>query len=207
MNHRQHLFATLALLVGTNSMAIAATGWPSSARPTLTPKVTYEEFDGGEIEHLVLEGDGIRFKTGNDVTLKLVDTDPKFSILFENTRYPGSQVGLALFGRSEFLTAIDSSAWDGYSSSLRYLYPVGLEIISDLGPEETAMQYPIMGTPYRELTYSYRIDEESPTIVRREYFIMMEDRLLVGVAESTEEYFQSVARSIRSLLVGMYQVK
>jgi hypothetical protein len=207
MNHRKHLFATLVLLVGTHSLVTAAVGWPSSARPVLTPKVTYEEFDGGEIEHLTLEGDGVRFKTGNDVNLKLINSDPKFSILFENSRFPGSQIGLALFSRSEFLTAIDSSAWDGYSSSLRYLYPTGLEILSDRGPEETAMQFPIMGAPYRELTYSYRVDEESPTIVRREYFIMMEDRLLVGVAESTEPYFQSVAGSIRSLLVGMYQVK
>jgi hypothetical protein len=188
-------------------VGIAATGWPFSARPILNPKVTYEEFDGGEIEYLILEGAGVRFKTGNDVTLKLVEPDPRYSILFECTRYPGSQVGLALFSRSEFLTAIDSSAWESYASTLRYLYPTGLEIISDLGPEETAKQFQIMGAPYRELTYSYRIDEESPTIIRREYFVMMEDRLLVGIVESTEPYFQPASRSIRSLLVGMYQEK
>ena len=207
MRHRKHLYATFAFLVGVHSFAFSATGWPSSARPVLTPKVTYEEFDGGEIEHLLLEGDGVRFKTGNDVTLKLVEPGPEYSIRFECTRYPGSQVGLALFSRSEFLTAIDSSAWDRYASSLGYLYPIGLKIISDLGPEETAQQFPIMGAPYRELTYSYRIDQESPAIIRREYFVMMEDRLLVGVVESTEPYFQPASRSIRSLLVGMYQVK
>ncbi|RKX33812.1 MAG: hypothetical protein DRP71_09200 [Verrucomicrobia bacterium] len=205
MHHRKHLFTTLALLIGTHSMAVAATGWPSSARPTLTPKVTYEKFDGGEIEHLILEGAGVRFKTGNDVTLKQVDPDPRYSILFEHTRYPGSQVGLALFSRSEFLTAIESSAWDNYLSSLRYAYPIGLEIISDHGPEETAKRFPIMGSPYRELTYSYRIDEEGPTIIRREYIVTMKDKLLVGVVESAEPYFQPVSRSIRSLLVGMYQ--
>jgi hypothetical protein len=207
MYQHKSLFATFALLVGAQATAIGATGWPSSARPILTPKVTYEEFDGGEIEHLILEGSGVRFKTGNDVNLKVVDSDPRYSILFENTRYPGSQIGLALFSRSEFLTSIESPAWDKYLYSLRYAYPIGLEIISDRGPEETAKGFPIMGSPYRELTYSYRIDGENPPIFRREYIVMTNDRLLIGVVESTEPHFQAVSRSVRSLLVGMYQEK
>jgi hypothetical protein len=64
-----------------------------------------------------------------------------------------------------------------------------------------------MGSAYRELTDRYQIDNETPTIIRREYIVMTNDRLLVGVVESTEPYFQAVARSVRSLLVGMYQEK
>jgi hypothetical protein len=207
MYQPKHLFATLVLLVGAQATATAGTGWPSSARPILTPKVTYEKFDGGEIEHLILEGSGVRLKTGNDVNLKVVGSDPRYSILFENARYPGSQIGLALFSRSEFLTSIESPAWDSYISSLSYAYPIGLEIISDRSAEETAKGFPIMGSPYRELTYSYQIDSETPAIIRREYIVMTNDRLLVGVVESTEPYFQAVSRSVRSLLVGMYQEK
>ena len=207
MSQPKYLFAAIAFLIGAHSPATGATGWPSSARPVLTPKVTCEKFDGGEIEYLNLEGAGVRFKTGNDVTLMLVDSNPSYSILFENTRYPGTHVGLALFSRTEFLTAIEGSAWDSFLSSLRYAYPLGLEIISDLGPEETARLFPILGSSYRELTYSYQIDEESPTIIRREYVVMMKDRLLVGVVESADPYFQPASRSIRSLLVGMERVK
>jgi len=207
MNHRNLFFAALALLLTANSQVMAATGWPSSARPALTPAVTYEQYDGGEFEHLILEGAGVRFKTGNDVTLKLVDPDPRYSILFENSRYPGSLVGLALFARSEFLTSIESSSWDGYLSSLRYSFPTGLEIISDRGPDETARRFPIMGAPYRELTFRYQVEEDGPVMVRREYFIMMKDKLLVAVAESTEPYFEAVSRSIRSLLVGLDREK
>jgi len=207
MNQGKNLFLALTFLIGGYSPGTAATGWPTSVRPILTPEVTYEEFDGGEIENLIIEGAGIRFKTGNDVNLKLVDPDSKFSILFENSRYPGSRVGLALFSRTEFLSSIEGSAWENYLSSLHYIYPLSLEIISDRGPEETTRMFPILGSSYRELTYSYRIGEGSPTIIRREYCVMMDDKLLVGVAQTTEPYFQAVSSSLRSLLVGMQRDK
>lgn len=206
MNHR---ILTLALvgLLATATAASAASKWPNTARPTLTPKVTYEPFDGGEIEHLTLEGGGTRFQTDNLVTLRIAERDPHYSVLFEHTRIPGSKIGLALFNRNEFLTSIESPDWESYLYSLKYLYPIGFEVIGDRPPEETARGVPVMGKPYRELTFRFRTDEDSPPIVRRETFIMMEDKLLVASLQAQEDYFPSVEPTMRTLLVGLDRQK
>lgn len=207
MNHRKNLALTLAGLLAIVTAASAATKWPSNARPVLTPKVTYEPFDGGEIEHLTLEGGGVRFQTGNNVNLRITERGRRYSVLFEHTRYPESQIGLSLFNRNEFLTSIESTAWDSYLTSLRYLYPIGFEVISDRPPEETARGIPIMGMPYREITIRYRLDDDSVPIVRRETFIMMEDKLLVASLQAPENFFPSAERTLQTMLVGLDRQK
>ena len=205
MNHRTSPFAVLSTLIflGGASLAPAAIGWPSSARPTLNARITYEPYDGGEIEYLTLEGEGILFTTGNDVTLRLSDPVPACSILFESTRFPGATIGLSLFGRSEFLSSIEGGVWDSYLASLRLRYPFDLTVVSDRPPEETARGLPIMGAPYRELTYRFRVEEGGALHIRRECFIVMKDRLLVVTLESPEDWFDPVSQSMRSLLAGL----
>ncbi|MEZ5278559.1 MAG: hypothetical protein R3F07_19410 [Opitutaceae bacterium] len=208
MNYRMPLatfFATLA--VSAFATIASAAGWPSAARPVLTPTVTYEAFDGGEIEHLTLDGDGVLFRTGNDVTLRSADPDSQYSILFQSTRYPGATLGLALFGKSEFVSSIESSAWNAYPATLKARYPFELTIVTDRPPEETAKGVPIMGAPYRELTFSFRMEEEGPVMMRRETFIMMKDRLLVASVEAPENYFEAMAQTMRSFLVGLDRQK
>lgn len=207
MNHRKILNLALAGLLATATATSAASKWPNTARPILTPKITYEPYDGGELEHLTLEGGGTLFQTGNDVTLRIAERDPHYSVLFEHTRYPGSQIGLSLFEPNEFLTSLESTAWDSYVTSLQYLYPIGFEVVSDRPPEETARGVPVMGKPYRELTIRYRLDEESAPIVRRETFIMMQDKLLVASLQAPEGFFPSAEQTLRTMLVGLDRQK
>ncbi len=207
MKSHKILAITGAALLVSAVIASAGTTWPKTARPILTTKVTYEPFDGGLIEHLTLEGGGTRFQTGNDVNLSIIDPDPRYSVLFEHTRFPGTRIGLSLFASNEFLTSIESSAWTGYLTSLKYLYPVGFEVVSDRPPEQTARGIPIMGAPYRELTFRYQIDEDSPPIVRRETFIMMKDKLLVASLQAPENLFPSAERTLQTMLVGLDRQK
>lgn len=201
------LTLTLAGLLVSATAVSAATKWPTTARPVLTPKVTHEPFDGGKIEHLTLEGGGARFRTGNNVALRMTARDPRYSVLFDHTRYPGSEIGLSLFNRNEFLSSLESTDWNKYLASLRYLYPIGFEVISDRPPEETARGIPIMGKPYRELTIRYLPDVDSDPIVRREIFIMMEDKLLVASLGAPQDCFPSAERTLRTMLVGLDRQK
>jgi hypothetical protein len=205
--HNRILAMALVGLLATATGASAAGKWPSTARPVLTPKVTCEPFDGGEIAHLTLEGGGTRFRTNNLTSLRLAERDPRYSVTFEHIRIPGSTISLTLFNRTEFLTSIDSPSWDSYLTSLRYLYPIAFEVISDRPPEETARGFPVMGMPYRELTIRYLPYEGGDPVVRRETFILMEDKLLVASLQAPENHFATVEPTVRTLLVGLDRQK
>ncbi|MDQ8186904.1 hypothetical protein [Pelagicoccus sp. SDUM812002] len=202
---------TIALLMGTAAAAFSQTAndgsdlealfWPKSARPELSTRSSFDNFDGIHVPMLLVQSSDLSFELANRENLRINrPSSSRYSGEITDTQLPGITIGLSLFKGGEFLPDLSEVSWSAYRKGLLIEKPY-IEIVLENTNIGQAITPYVFGKQFRQIVY--QLETTRGLVKRREIFCFVGSNLVVftisGTKQSVDLHWTAVENLISEL--------